>query len=67
MVQLRRYRRACRGVVVVGPRGLARRPWYGAGATAQAAALYARGATSAAVRVRKFRGGWWGRRRRSGG
>lgn len=53
VVQLRRYRcRACRGVVVVGPRGLVRRRWYGAGAMAQAVALYARGATSAEVRAR---------------
>jgi len=53
VVQLRRYRcRACRAVVVVGPRGLLRGRWYSAGATALALALYARGATSAAVRAR---------------
>ena len=51
VVQLRRYRcRACRAVLVVGPRGLARRRWYGAGAIALALSMYARGATSAAVR-----------------
>lgn len=52
-VTLRRYRcRACKAVLVVGPRGLARRRWYGASAIALALALYARGATSAAVRSR---------------
>lgn len=52
VVQLRRYRcRECRAVIVVGPRGLLHRRWYGAGPVAQALALYARGATSAAVRV----------------
>lgn len=49
---LRRYRcRACRAIVVVGPRGLVRRRWYGAGAIALALSLYARGATSASVRA----------------
>lgn len=53
VVQLRRYRcRACRAVIVVGPRGLLRRRWYGASAMALALALCARGATSAAVRDR---------------
>jgi hypothetical protein len=53
VVKLRRYRcRACRAVLVVGPRGLVRRRWYGAGAIGQALALYARGATSALVRTR---------------
>lgn len=51
VVKLRRYRcRACQAVVMVGPRGLVRGRWYGAGAIAQALALYARGATSALVR-----------------
>lgn len=53
IVQLRRYRcRACRAVLVVGPRGLAWRRWYGAGAIALALVLYARGETSAAARTR---------------
>lgn len=53
VVQLRRYRcRACRAVLVVGPRGLARRRWYGAGAIALALVLYARGETSAVARMR---------------
>jgi hypothetical protein len=37
---------------MVGPRGLLRGRWYGAGAIGQALALYARGATSALVRAR---------------
>lgn len=53
VLTLRRYRcRACRAVLVVGPRGLERGRWYGAGALGQALALYARGATSAVVRAR---------------
>jgi hypothetical protein len=53
VVVMRRYRcRACRAVLVVGPRGLARRRWYGAGAIALALVLYARGETSSAVRAR---------------
>jgi hypothetical protein len=53
VVKLRRYRcRACGAVLVVGPRGLVRGRWYGAGAIGQALALYARGATSAVVRAR---------------
>lgn len=53
VVTLRRYRcRACRAIVVVGPRGLARRRWYGAGAIALALTMYARGATSAEARER---------------
>jgi len=53
VLRLRRYRcRACRAVVVVGPCGLARRRWYGAGAIALALARYARGEGSAAVRSR---------------
>jgi len=38
--------------VVVGPRGLARRRWYGAGAIALALSAYARGETSCAIRAR---------------
>jgi hypothetical protein len=50
---LRRYRcRACRAILVVGPRGLVVRRWYGAGAIALALAAYARGDTSAATRAR---------------
>lgn len=53
LVSLRRYRcRACKAVIVVGPRGLVRRRWYGAGAIALALAAYARGETSAAARSR---------------
>jgi hypothetical protein len=53
VVVMRRYRcRACRAILVVGPRGLARRRWYGAGAIALALAMYARGETSVAVRAR---------------
>ena len=52
VVTLRRYRcRACRAVLVVGPRGLLRRRWYGAGAIGLALAVYARGETSAAARA----------------
>jgi hypothetical protein len=51
-VMLRRYRcRACKAVVVVGPRGLARRRWYSAPAIALALSRYARGETSKAVRA----------------
>ena len=53
LVVMRRYRcRTCRAVLVVGPRGLARRRWYGASAIALALAVYAAGATSAAARKR---------------
>lgn len=53
LVPLRRYRcRACKAVIVVGPRGLEVRRWYGAGAIALAFAVYARGETSAAARSR---------------
>ena len=52
-VQVRRYRcRACKAILLVGPRGLVARRWYGAGAIALAFAAYARGETSAAVRDR---------------
>jgi hypothetical protein len=53
VVVMRRYRcRACRAILVVGPRGLAHRRWYGAGAIALALSMYARGETSAAARAR---------------
>lgn len=53
VVRLRRYRcRACAAVLVVGPRGLVVRRWYGAGAIAIALAAFAGGATSAEVRAR---------------
>ena len=53
VVQLRRYRcRACNAILIVGPRGLVPRRWYGAGAIALALVMYAGGATSAATRAR---------------
>ena len=53
LLQLRRYRcRACRAVLMVGPRGLLRGRWYSGGAIGLALALYAQGATSARVRER---------------
>ena len=53
VVQLRRYRcRACNAILMVGPRGLVPRRWYGAGAIALALVMYAGGATSAATRAR---------------
>jgi len=53
VMTLRRYRcRACKAILVVGPRGLVRRRWYGAGAIALALAMYAKGATSVAARTR---------------
>jgi hypothetical protein len=52
-VRVRRYRcRACKAILLVGPRGLVPRRWYGAGAIALAFAAYAGGETSAAVRRR---------------
>lgn len=52
VVQLRRYRcRACRAVIVVGPRGLLRRRCYSAGSIALGLSLYAHGQTSPAVRA----------------
>jgi hypothetical protein len=52
VVVLRRYRcRACRAVIVVGPRGLLSRRCYSAGAIALAISMYARGETSRAVRA----------------
>lgn len=51
-IVLRRYRcRRCDAVLMVGPRGLVPRRWYGAGAMACAIAAYARGATSSAARA----------------
>jgi hypothetical protein len=53
VVRLCRYRcRACAAVLVVGPRGLVVRRWYGSGAIALALAAFARGATSAEIRTR---------------
>lgn len=53
MIKVRRYRcRACKAVMVVGPRGLVRRRWYGAGAIALAFEAYGRGETSISVRRR---------------
>ena len=49
----RRYRcRACKAILTVGPRGLVRRRWYGAGAIALAFDGYARGETGASIRRR---------------
>lgn len=53
LVTLRRYRcRACTAILVVGPRGLVARRWYGGGAMALAFAAFSRGETSAAIRAR---------------
>jgi hypothetical protein len=53
VVKIRRYRcRMCRAILLVGPRGLVPRRWYGAGAIALAFATYAEGETSSAVRRR---------------
>lgn len=53
LVTLRRYRcRACRAILVVGPRGLVARRWYGGGAMALAFEAFSRGETSAAIRAR---------------
>lgn len=52
VIKLRRYRcRACKAILVVGPRGLVPRRLYGAGAIALAFAAYGHGATSIAVRA----------------
>jgi hypothetical protein len=52
-LQVRRYRcRACKAILMVGPLGLARGRWYGAGAIALALEGYARGETSASLRRR---------------
>jgi hypothetical protein len=53
LIQVRRYRcRACKAVLVVGPLGLVRGRWYGAGAIALALEAYGRGETSTSVRRR---------------
>lgn len=53
LVRVRRYRcRACKAVLEVGPRGLVRGRWYGAGAIAVALAAYACGEASISVRRR---------------
>ena len=53
LVTVRRYRcRACKAVLVVGPLGLVRGRWYGAGAIALALEAYGRGETSVSIRRR---------------
>jgi hypothetical protein len=53
VIQVRRYRcRGCKAVLVVGPLGLARGRWYGAGAIAVALEAYGRGETSVSIRHR---------------
>lgn len=53
LLTLRRYRcRACSAVLVVGPRGLVVRRWYGAGAISVALAAFAAGETSSEARAR---------------
>jgi hypothetical protein len=53
VLKLRRYRcRACKAVLIVGPRGLLPRRLYGAGAISLAFAAYGRGATGREVRAR---------------
>lgn len=53
LLTLRRYRcRACSAVLIVGPRGLVVRRWYGAGAISVALAAFAAGETSAEARTR---------------
>jgi hypothetical protein len=53
LIQVRRYRcRACRAILMVGPLGLVRGRWYGAGAIALALEAYARGETSVSLRRR---------------
>jgi hypothetical protein len=53
VIQVRRYRcRACKAIVVVGPLGLVRGRWYGAGAIALALDAYGRGDTSVSIRRR---------------
>jgi hypothetical protein len=53
MAQVRRYRcRACKAILVVGPRGVVRGRWYGAGAIALALEAYGRGETSSSIRRR---------------
>ena len=53
VLKVRRYRcRACKAILVVGPVGLVRGRWYGAGAIALALEAYARHETSASIRRR---------------
>jgi hypothetical protein len=53
VIKVRRYRcRACRAVIVVGPRGLVRGRWYSGGAIGLAIAAYGGGESSASVRGR---------------
>ncbi len=53
LLTLRRYRcRSCKAVLVVGPRGLVVRRWYGAGAIAIALGVFARGGTTSEARAR---------------
>jgi hypothetical protein len=53
LVTLRRYRcRACTAILVVGPRGLVARRWYGSGAMALAFAAFSRGEASSSIRAR---------------
>jgi hypothetical protein len=52
VLKLRRYRcRACKAVLIVGPRGLLPRRLYGAGAISLAFAAYGHGATGREVRA----------------
>jgi hypothetical protein len=53
LLRVRRYRcRACRAILLVGPLGLVRGRWYGAGAIALALEACARGETSKSIRRR---------------
>ena len=53
VLQVRRYRcRACKAILLVGPLGLVRGRWYGAGAIALALEAYARDETSVSIRRR---------------
>jgi hypothetical protein len=53
VIRVRRYRcRACKAILMVGPRGLVRGRWYSAGAIALALEAHARGETSVSVRGR---------------
>ncbi len=53
LLRVRRYRcRACKAILMVGPLGLVRGRWYGAGAIALALEAYARGETSVSIRRR---------------
>ncbi len=53
VIQVRRYRcRACRAILMVGPRGVVRGRWYSASAIALAFEAYGRGESSVAIRGR---------------